>query len=86
MVRACVRGRAKETPSRKVKGRFAEHALPRVRMDYCFLTEDVEQQEGEHGEAETTSAGASVTVAVLQESSTKSVWSYAVVHKSSRED
>ena len=63
---ACVCGRAKDAPSRKVKGRFAEHVLPRVRMDYCYLTEDVEQQEGEHGEAEATNAGASVTVAVLQ--------------------
>ena len=38
---ACVRGRAKDPPSRKVKGLFAEHVLPRVRMDYCFLTEEV---------------------------------------------
>ena len=83
---ACVRGRAKDDPSRKVKGRFAEHVLPRIRMDYCYLTDDVEQQEGEHSEAEATNAGSSVTVAVLQESLTKSVWSYAVAHKGSRED
>ena len=68
---ACVRGRAKDAPSRKVQGRCAEHVLPRVRMDYRYLTEDVGQQEGDHGEAETTNAGASVTVAVLQESLTK---------------
>ena len=83
---ACVRDRAKDDPSRKVKGRFAEHVLPRIRMDYCYLTEDVEQQEGEHGEAEATNAGSSVTVGVLQESLTKSLWSYAVAHKGSRED
>ena len=37
--RACVLGRAKDAPSRKVKGLFAETVLPRVRMDYAFLTE-----------------------------------------------
>ena len=37
--RACVLGRAKDTPSSRVKGLFAESVLPRVRMDYCFLTE-----------------------------------------------
>ena len=74
------------TPSRKVKPRLVEHVLPRVRMDYWYLTGDVEQREGEHGEAETTNAGASVTVAVLQESLAKSVWSYGVAHKGSRED
>ena len=83
---ACVRGRAADAPSRKVKGGFAEHVLPRVRMDYCFLTEEVEEKEGEHGEERTAKSGASITVAVMQESLTRSVWAYAVSHKGSRED
>ena len=49
--RACVLGRAKDAPSRKVKAQFAESILPRVRMDYCFLTEDVARESGEHGES-----------------------------------
>ena len=36
---ACVRGRAKDAPSRKVIAPFAESILPRVRMDSCCLTE-----------------------------------------------
>ena len=64
----CVMGRAQSSPSVRVRGKFAEHVLPRVRMDYCFLTEDIEKQEGEHGESETERAGGSMTVAVMQES------------------
>ena len=50
--KARVRGRAKDAPSRKVKALFAESVLLRVRMDYCFLTEDVDKKAGEHGEDE----------------------------------
>ena len=83
---ACVRGRAKDAPSRKVKALFAESILPRVRMDYCFLTEDVDKSSGDHGEAEVQRAGASITVAVMQESLCKSVWAYAVDTKGSMEE
>ena len=83
---ACVKGRAKDAPSRKVTGPFAEQVLPRVRMDYAFLTEEVEQKAGEHGEEETTTAGETLTCALMHESQNKSVWSYAVAHKGSRED
>ena len=84
--RACVLGRAKDSPSRTVKGAYAESVLPRVRMDYCFLTENVEKEAGEHGEAETARADTSITVAVMQESLCKSVWAYAVESKGSMEE
>ena len=83
--RACVLGRAKDAPSRKVKGLFAETVLPRVRMDYAFLTEDVKKTEGEEGEGETQKSGESVTIAVMQESLCKSIWAYAVTSKGASE-
>ena len=83
---ACVLGQAKDAPSRKVKAQFAESILPRVRMDYCFLTEDVDKESGEHGEAEVERARTSITVAVMQESLSKSVWAYAVESKGSLEE
>ena len=84
--RACVLGRAKDKPSRTIKAQFAESVLPRVRMDYCFLTEDVDKESGEHGETEVESARTTITVAVMQDSLTKSVWSYAVESKGSMEE
>ena len=84
--RACVLGRAKDKPSRKIKAQFAESVLPRVRMDYCFLTEDVDKESGEHGETEVESARTTITVAVMQDSLTKSVWAYAVESKGSMEE
>ena len=36
---ACIRGKAKDDPSRKLKGVWAESLVPRVRLDYAFLTE-----------------------------------------------
>ena len=84
--RACVLGRAKDRPSRTIKAQFAESVLPRVRMDYCFLTEDVDKESGEHGETEIESARTTITVAVMQDSLTKSVWSYAVESKGSMEE
>ena len=84
--RACLLGRARDAPSRKVKSQFAEPILPRVRMDYCFLTEDVNRESGEHGEEEAEKARTSITVAVMQESLSKSVWAYAVESKGSMEE
>ena len=83
--RACVMGRAKDAPSNKVKALFAETILPRVRMDYCFLTEDVDRTVGEDGEGEAERVGTSITTVVMQESLCKSVWSYAVESKGSTE-
>ena len=84
--RVCVLGRARDSPSRKVKAQFAESILPRVRMDYCFLTEDVNRESGEHGEEESEKARTTITVAVMQESLSKSVWAYAVESKGPMEE
>ena len=75
--RACVLGRARDAPSKKVRGLFAEAVLPRVRTDYCFLTENEVRESGEHGEVESRRSDTSVTVAVMQESLCRSVWAYA---------
>ena len=43
----CVRGKGRDSPSLRVSGRFAEDLVPRIRLDYCFLTEgdcDVEPE------------------------------------------
>ena len=63
-----------------------ENLLLRVRMDYCFLTEDVDKESGEHGETEVENARTTITVAVMQESFIKSVWAYAVESKGSMEE
>ena len=78
---ACVRARGRDNPSRRVEGGFDEHVLPRIRMDYGFLTEDVEYREGENGEEQTQVARESMTMAVVQESLLGSIWTYAVEAK-----
>ena len=35
----CVKGEGKDTPSLTLKGSFAESLVPRIRLDYYFLTE-----------------------------------------------
>ena len=82
---ACVRGQAKDSPSTTIKGLFADSAIPRVRMDYCFLTEEVEHAEGQHGESEQSKAGESLAILVMQESMCRSVWAYAVESKGAKE-
>ena len=79
--RACVLGRAKDAPSRRIRGAFAESVLPRVRMDYCFLTDD----SGESGEGGESRASESITCAVMHESLCDSAWAYAVKSKGSTE-
>ena len=82
----CVKGNGKDTPSLRLKGAFAQSLVPRVRLDYCFLAED------ELGRDETTEGDGVVdnsdrikdesqTVLVMQESETRSIWSYAVKRK-----
>jgi hypothetical protein len=39
---ACVRRRAKRKPSRTLCGSYAQNSCARVRMDYAYLTENVE--------------------------------------------
>ena len=87
----CVKGKGKDTPSLTLKGTFAESLVPRVRLDYCFLTEN------ELGRDETTEGDGVVdnpdrieeesqTVLVMQESETRSIWSYAVERKGASEE
>ena len=82
---ACVRGKGKDKHSLRLAGAYSENQVPRVRLDYCFLTENVETAQAEHGQEEATRAGASLTVLVMQESQCRSVWAYAVEHKGSSE-
>ena len=77
----CVRARARDNPSRRVSGEYEEHILPRVRMDYGFLTEDVESHKGDDREEESQVARGTMTMAVVQESLMGSVWTYAVETK-----
>ena len=35
----CVHGKAKDKQSRRLCGSYSESHVPRVRLDYCFLTE-----------------------------------------------
>ena len=65
---------------------FAETVLPRARMDYCFLTESVEREDGEYGEREVARADTTITVVVMQESLCRSVWLYAVETKVSMDE
>ena len=36
----CLKGKGKDSPSLWLKGAFAENLVPRIRLDYCFLTEN----------------------------------------------
>ena len=86
---ACVRGKAKRKPSRTISGAYSESQCARVRMDYAYLTENVEavveDDVGESGSS-VAKAESSLTILVMQESQCKSVWAYAVEHKGSREE
>ena len=87
----CVKGKGKDTPSLTPKGSFAESLVPRIRLAYCFLTQN------ELGRHETTEGdevvdnpdrveSESQTVLVMQESECQSVWSYADDRKGASEE
>ncbi len=87
----CIKRKGKDTPSLTLKGTFAESLVPRVRLDDCLLTEN------ELGRDETTEGDGVVdnpdrieeesqTVLVMQESETRSIWSYAVERKGASEE
>ena len=87
----CVKGKDEGSPSLRLKGAFAEHLVPRIRLDYCSLTENEtgrdETQEGDEDKEEPDKAdGDTQTVLVMQESECRSVWSYAVDRKGSSEE
>ena len=73
---SCVRGQAKDDPHRKVAGEFAESDVTRVSMDYCFFTEEVVEETGDHGSS--SKASESLTTLLMQESLCGSVWVYFV--------
>ena len=79
---ACVKARAKDRKHVTVKGAFAEELIPRVRMDYAFLTDADGGTSAEPDADEVDDAGAEEelkqTILVCQESECSSVWSYAV--------
>ena len=85
----CVRGKDKRRPSRKLCGAYSNSDNARVRMDYAYLTENVEgtdeEEIGDKGSS-MQRAETSLTMLVMQESQCRSVWAYAVEHKGSRED
>ena len=65
----CVRGKAKTRPSLRICGSYSENLAPRVRLDYCFLTENSEEEVAGGGEAQdpATEANEETTSAVAQE-------------------
>ena len=86
----CLRGKGKDTPSLRLKGQFAESLVPRVRLDYAFLTENVGDQadngaEAVDGAGDDVATENSQTILVMQESECRSVWSYAVDSKGASE-
>ena len=97
----CVRGKAKGRQSRRLKESDSASRHPRVRIDYCTLTDRSEEEsaEGEEGEADEekkkearevrpddeATASPSITILVLQESGNRSVWAYDVQSKGASE-
>jgi hypothetical protein len=76
----CVRGKSKDSPSLRLTGQFAENLVPRIRLDYCFLTES------DDGEVQEEQIDNKQTVLVMQESECRSVWAYAVDRKGASEE
>ena len=74
-----------------LKATFAENLVPRIRLNYCFLTENEtgrdESREGDEDEEESDKTdGDTQTLLVMQESECRSVWSYAVDRKGASEE
>ena len=80
----CVRGQGSEYKHSTVIGINAEEEVPRVILDYCFLTEDASRQTTDHGES--LEATTSLTVLVMKETLCGSVWAYALKTKSVGDD
>ena len=85
---ACVKGKAKRKPSRRICGAYSHSCNPRVRMDYGKLTEvevEVSEEATEDAATEPAAEGDSLTMLVMQESQHASVWSYLVEKKGATE-
>ena len=72
----CVRGQGSEYGHSTVVGPNADNEVPRVILDYCFLTERAARRSDEHGES--TEAETSMTALVMKETLCGSVWAYAL--------
>ena len=48
----CVRGKGKDSPSLRLTDEYAENLIPRVRLDYCFLTESYGEEQTEETRAD----------------------------------
>ena len=100
----CVRGKAKGRQSRRLSGDDKESDCPRVRFDYCIISDRTREEslssaeegadetgamaDDEHEDAEIdgSSEGRSITVLVMQESQSRSVWAYCVQSKGASEE
>ena len=76
----CVKGKGKDTPSLRLTGQFAESLVPRIRLDYGFLTENADGEIESHRAEDADEvigilAENKVTFLEMQESECKSVWS-----------
>ena len=80
----CVRGQGCEYGHSTVVGLNAGEEVPRVIIDYCFLTEDARRHADEHRES--VEAETSLTALVMKETLCGSVWAYALRSKSVAED
>ena len=79
---ACVRGQAKDDAHSTVPAEYSESSIPRVTMDYAFLTESGRTKAEEDAEL---TAKMYMTILVLVESMCRSVWTYAVESKGASE-
>ena len=86
----CVKGKGKDIPSLRLTGQFAESLVPRIRLDYGFLTENADGEVEAHQAEDADEVIGAIsenkqTILVMQESECRSVWSYAVEHKGASE-
>ena len=48
----CVRGKAKGRQSRRIRGEQSESSCPRIRLDYCMITDKSQEQDDPDGDEE----------------------------------
>ena len=78
----CCRGQGVEYGHCAVVGAAAEEEVPRVIVDYCFITDN----EPTRTEPQAESDDESLTALVMKETMCSSVWAYALKSKSVAED
>ena len=80
----CVRGQGAEYGHSTVVGPAAEEEVPRVIVDYCFLTDNANRRADAGAAADDDEN--SLTALVMKETLCGSVWAYALQSKSVAED